>query len=82
MKVLLPPRHAWMEWLKQVASAAVVAMALGAGAVIAASESQQPMPGNAIVVLLGAVGSCRSAVNAETSVPREAAVQPLAHLDP
>jgi hypothetical protein len=57
-------------------------VAVGAGAVIAASESQQPMAGNAIVVLCGAVGRCRGAVNPEASVPRDAVVQSLAHPHP
>ena len=56
MTVSVPPRNAWLEWLKNIAGAVVVTGALGASAVIAASESQQPMPGNAIVVLCGAVG--------------------------
>lgn len=46
MKVSLPPRRVWLEWLKNVASAAIVTVAVGAGAVIAASESQQPTAGS------------------------------------
>jgi hypothetical protein len=82
MKVSLPPRNVWLEWLKNAACAAALTVAVGAGAVIAASESQQPMAGNAIVVLCGAVGRCRGAVNPEASVPRDAVVQSLAHPHP
>jgi Ni,Fe-hydrogenase III small subunit len=82
MTVSVPPRNAWLEWLKNIAGAVVVTGALGASAVIAASESQQPMPGNAIVVLCGAVGRCQGAMSPDASVPRDAVVQSLAHPDP
>ncbi|MBJ2160395.1 hypothetical protein [Variovorax sp. IB41] len=82
MKVSLPPRNVWLEWLKNAACAVALTFAVGAGAVIAASESQQPMAGNAIVVLCGAIGRCRGAVNPEVSVPRGTVVQSLTHSEP
>jgi hypothetical protein len=82
MKVSLPPRNVWLEWLKNVACAAALTFAVGAGAVIAASESQQPMAGNAILVLCGAVGRCQGAMNPEASVPRDAVVQSLTNSGP
>ena len=82
MKISLPPRGVWLEWIKNVACAVAVTGAAGAGAVIAASESLQPMPGNAIAVLCGAVGRCRGAVNPATPGPEGAVVQSLAHPAP
>jgi len=79
MKVSLPPRNVWLEWLKNIACAAVLTFAVGAGAVIAASESQQPVAGNAIVVLCGAVGRCRGVRNPEASIPPDAVVQSSTH---
>ena len=78
MKIPLPPRRAWLEWLKSIACAVAVTVAVGAGAVIAASESLRPTPGSAIVVLCDAVGRCRGAMNPAASVPRDA----VAHSDP
>lgn len=82
MKIPLPPRHVWLEWLKNLASAVVVTVAVGAGAVIAASESLQPMPGNAIVELCGALGRCRGAMDPQAHVIRGATVQSLVHPHP
>ena len=82
MKVSLPPRNVWLEWLKNAACAAALTFAVGAGAVIAASESQQPMAGDAIVVLCGAVERCRGAMDPEASVTRDAVAQSLTHPDP
>lgn len=82
MKVSLPLRRVWLEWLKNVASAVAVTVAAGAGAVMAASESQEPMAGNAIVVLCSAFGRCRGAMNPQPPVTRDAMVQSLAHPDP
>ncbi|MDM0066738.1 hypothetical protein [Variovorax sp. J31P207] len=50
-----------MEWLKRVACAVALTIALGAGAVVAAAEALQPTSGSAIVLLCGAVGRCRDA---------------------
>jgi hypothetical protein len=82
MKISPPPRSARLEWLKNVACAVAVTVAVGAGAVIAASESLQPTPGSALVVLCGAVGRCRGAVSPAASVSRDAVAQTLAHSDP
>lgn len=78
----LPPRNVWLEWLKNAGCAVALTFAVGAGAVIAASESQEPTAGNAIVVLCGAIGRCQGAVDPEASVPRGAVVQSLAHPHP
>ncbi|TWD73595.1 hypothetical protein FB547_12118 [Variovorax beijingensis] len=82
MKISLSPLGVWLKWIKNLACAVAVAGAAGAGAVIAASESLQPMPGNAIVVLCGAVGRCRGAVNPATPIAEGAVVQSLAHPAP
>ncbi|KIQ34292.1 hypothetical protein RT97_08185 [Variovorax paradoxus] len=82
MKIPLPPRRAWLEGLKNVACAVAVTAAVGAGAVIAASESLQPMPASAIVVLCDALGRCRGAMRPDASASRDIVVQSLAHPDP
>lgn len=82
MKVSLPPRRVWLEWLKNVASALIVTVSVGAGAVIAASESQQPTAGCAVALLCGAFGHCRGALQPQTPITRDAIVQSLAHPDP
>lgn len=82
MKVSLPPRRVWLEWLKNVASAVIVTVAVGAGAVIAASESQQPTAGSAVALLCGALGRCRGALHPQAPVTRGAVVQSLAQPDP
>ncbi|AGU53430.1 hypothetical protein VAPA_2c08740 [Variovorax paradoxus B4] len=82
MKISLPPRGVRMEWIKNVACAVAVTVAAGAGAAIAASESLQPMPGNAIVGLCGAIGHCRGPMHPEAPVPERAVVQSLAHPAP
>lgn len=82
MKVSLPPRRVWLEWLKNVASAVIVTVAVGAGAVIAASESQQPTSGSAVALLCGALGGCRGALQPQAPVTRGAVAQALAHPDP
>lgn len=81
MKIPRPPPSGWLEWLKNVACAVTVTGAVGAGAVVAASESLQPMPGSAVVVLCGAVGRCRGMMNSVPSVPKDTVAQSLAHPD-
>jgi len=78
MKISLPPRDVWLGWVKHIACAVTVTVAFGAGSVIAASESQQALPGNAIAVLCGAVGRCRGAMNPVAPAPEGAVVQSLA----
>ncbi|MDR6890299.1 MULTISPECIES: hypothetical protein [Variovorax] len=82
MKISLPPRHVWLEWIKNVACAVTVTASVGAGAVIAASESQQPVPRNAIVVLCGAVGGGRGAMTPAAPALEGAMAQYLAHPAP
>jgi hypothetical protein len=56
-----------LDGLKNIACAFVVAIPLGAGAVMAASEALQPAPGNAVAVRRGSVGHCQDAVNPAAS---------------
>ncbi len=69
MKVSLPPRRVWLEWLKNVASAVIVTVAVAAGAVIAASESQQPTSGSAVALLCGASGAAGARCNRRLPSP-------------
>ncbi|MDM0033462.1 hypothetical protein QTI33_15105 [Variovorax sp. J22P271] len=62
-----------MEWLKSVACAVALTIAVGTGAVVAAAEALEPTSGSAVVLLCGAVGRCRDVAHPPmASAPEDA----------